>query len=66
MAHYAQFCWARHCDKLSQPSHVVKKINKGKVNEMPAQEGKLTDAQLGVLTAYVWGLSHNKADAAAR
>ena len=33
---------------------------------MPAQEGKLTDAQLGVLTAYVWGLSHNKADAAAR
>ena len=41
-------------------------INKGKVNEMPAQEGKLTDAQLGVLTAYVWGLSHNKADAAAR
>ena len=41
-------------------------INKGKVNEMPAQAGKLTDAQLSVLTAYVWGLSHNKADAAAR
>ena len=34
MAHYAQFCWARHCDKLSQPSHVVKKINKGKVNRL--------------------------------
>jgi hypothetical protein len=25
---------------------------------MPAQAGKLTEAQLGVLTAYVWGLSN--------
>jgi cytochrome c oxidase cbb3-type subunit 3 len=32
-------------------------INNGKVNEMPAQAGKLTDAQIGVLAAYVWSLS---------
>jgi cytochrome c oxidase cbb3-type subunit 3 len=38
-------------------------INNGKTNEMPAQAGKLTDAQISVLTAYVWGLS-NKAGAA--
>ncbi|MPN29531.1 hypothetical protein SDC9_176984 [bioreactor metagenome] len=38
-------------------------INNGKTNEMPAQEGKLTDAQINVLTAYVWGLS-NKPGAA--
>ena len=37
-------------------------INNGKTNEMPAQAGKLTDAQIKVLTAYVWGLS-NKAGA---
>ncbi|WP_287965300.1 MULTISPECIES: cytochrome-c oxidase, cbb3-type subunit III [Diaphorobacter] len=37
-------------------------INNGKTNEMPAQTGKLTDAQIKVLTAYVWGLS-NKAGA---
>ena len=37
-------------------------INNGKTNEMPAQAGKLTDAQVNVLTAYVWGLS-NKAGA---
>ncbi len=35
-------------------------INNGKTNQMPAQAGKLTDAQISVLTAYVWGLS-NKA-----
>ncbi|MBY0409133.1 MAG: c-type cytochrome, partial [Burkholderiaceae bacterium] len=34
-------------------------INKGKVNEMPAQADKLTEAQIGVLAAYVWGLSNN-------
>ncbi|MBS0611233.1 MAG: cytochrome-c oxidase, cbb3-type subunit III [Proteobacteria bacterium] len=42
---------------------IVNIINNGKTNEMPAQEGKLTDAQINVLTAYVWGLSH-KAGAA--
>lgn len=42
---------------------VIAMINNGKVNEMPAQAGKLTDAQIHVLTAYVWGLS-NKVPAA--
>ncbi|WP_404302157.1 cytochrome-c oxidase, cbb3-type subunit III [Alicycliphilus denitrificans] len=32
-------------------------INNGKTNQMPAQAGKLTDQQINVLTAYVWGLS---------
>jgi len=31
---------------------------------MPAQSDKLTEAQIGVLTAYVWGLSNNKGGAA--
>ncbi len=39
-------------------------INGGKVNQMPAQEGRLTDAQIHVLTAYVWGMS-NKPQAVA-
>ena len=38
-------------------------INNGKVNQMPAQSQKLTEAQLGVLAAYVWGMS-NKPDSA--
>ena len=38
-------------------------INNGKTNQMPAQAGKLTDSQIGVLTAYVWSLS-NRAGAA--
>lgn len=33
-------------------------INNGKVNQMPAQSEKLTEAQIGVLTAYVWGMSN--------
>ena len=33
-------------------------INQGKVNQMPAQGGKLTDGQIHVLAAYVWGLSN--------
>ncbi|HQY77352.1 MAG TPA: cytochrome-c oxidase, cbb3-type subunit III, partial [Rhodoferax sp.] len=41
-------------------------INNGKTNEMPAQAGKLTEAQLGVLTAYVWGLSQKPAAAPAK
>ena len=36
-------------------------INQGKVNQMPAQEGRLTASQIHVLTAYVWGFS-NKPD----
>ena len=39
---------------------IINMVNNGKVNVMPAQEGKLTPAQIQVLAAYVWGLS-NKA-----
>lgn len=35
-------------------------INNGKTNEMPAQADKLTEAQIGVLASYVWGLSNKK------
>lgn len=42
---------------------IVATINNGKMNEMPAQEGKLTEQQLRVLTAYVWGKSHQPAAA---
>ena len=38
-------------------------INNGKVNQMPAQSQKLTEAQLGVLTAYVWGISNKPGSA---
>ena len=38
-------------------------INHGKMNEMPAQDKKLTPAQIDVLTAYVWGLSNKSAAA---
>ncbi len=33
-------------------------INNGKVNQMPAQEGKLTASQIQVLAAYVWKKSN--------
>ena len=36
---------------------IIAMVNNGKTNEMPAQEGKLTAAQIHVLAAYVWGLS---------
>ena len=38
---------------------VIQMINNGKTNQMPAQQGRLTEAQIHVLTAYVWGLSNN-------
>jgi cytochrome c oxidase cbb3-type subunit 3 len=41
---------------------IVNMVNNGKVNQMPAQAGKLTESQIHVLTSYVWGLS-NKAGA---
>lgn len=44
---------------------IVAMINNGKVNQMPAQSGKLGAAQMQVLAAYVWGLS-NKPAAASR
>ena len=37
---------------------IVAMVNNGKVNVMPAQQGKLTEAQIHVLAAYVWGLSN--------
>ncbi len=37
---------------------IIDMVNNGKTNQMPAQEGKLTTAQIHVLTSYVWGLSH--------
>ena len=37
---------------------IVAMINNGKINDMPGQAGKLTEAQIHVLTAYVWGLSN--------
>jgi cytochrome c oxidase cbb3-type subunit 3 len=37
---------------------IIKRINEGKINQMPAQAAKLTPEQLQVLAAYVWGLSN--------
>jgi cytochrome c oxidase cbb3-type subunit 3 len=42
---------------------IINMVNNGKLNEMPAQGGKLTDAQIHVLAAYVWGLSNKPAPA---
>jgi cytochrome c oxidase cbb3-type subunit III len=43
---------------------IVNIIQNGKTNVMPGQTGKLTEAQIHVLSAYVWGLT-NKAAAVA-
>jgi cytochrome c oxidase cbb3-type subunit 3 len=45
---------------------IVAMVTNGKVNQMPAQAGKLTDTQLHVLAAYVWGLSNPVAKVAAK
>jgi cytochrome c oxidase cbb3-type subunit 3 len=37
---------------------IIAMVNNGKTNVMPAQEGKLSEAQIHVLAAYVWGLSN--------
>lgn len=37
---------------------IISIINTGKTSQMPAQAEKLTEAQIQVLTAYVWGLSN--------
>ena len=42
---------------------IVAIINSGKVSDMPGQAGKLTEAQIQVLGAYVWGLSNKPAAA---
>jgi cytochrome c oxidase cbb3-type subunit III len=39
---------------------IIAMINTGKVNQMPAQVEKLTEAQIHVLASYVWGLSHKR------
>lgn len=39
-------------------ANIIKRINEGKINQMPAQEGKFSPAQIHVLAAYVWGLSN--------
>ena len=40
---------------------IIKRINEGKINQMPAQVAKLTPEQIKVLAAYVWGLSSKQA-----
>jgi len=37
---------------------IINMVNKGKVNQMPAQAQKLTEAQIHVLASYVWSLSN--------
>ena len=37
---------------------IIERIKQGKTNQMPAWRGKFTEAQIHVLTAYVWGLSN--------
>ena len=42
-------------------SAIIAMVNNGKVNQMPAQVGRLNANQIQVLASYVWGLSNNKA-----
>jgi cytochrome c oxidase cbb3-type subunit 3 len=37
---------------------ILEMINNGKVNVMPAQADKLTEAQIHVLTSYILGMSN--------
>jgi cytochrome c oxidase cbb3-type subunit 3 len=37
---------------------IIEMVNNGKTNVMPAQGQKLTEAQIHVLTAYIWGFSN--------
>jgi len=37
---------------------IISAITNGRHGEMPAQEGRLTEAQIQVLASYVWGLSN--------
>ncbi len=43
---------------------IIAMINNGKSNQMPAQEGKLSAAQIHVLAAYVWSRSNGSKVAA--
>lgn len=38
---------------------IMAMVNNGKLNQMPAQADKLSEAQIHVLASYVWGLSNN-------
>jgi cytochrome c oxidase cbb3-type subunit 3 len=40
---------------------IVQMINEGKHNVMPAQEGRLTEAQIKLLASYVWAFSNPSA-----
>ena len=40
---------------------IITMVNQGKTNDMPGQAGKLSEAQIHVLAAYVWGLSNKVA-----
>jgi cytochrome c oxidase cbb3-type subunit 3 len=42
---------------------IINIVNNGRTSEMPAQGGKLTDAQIHVLASYVWGLTNKPAAA---
>jgi cytochrome c oxidase cbb3-type subunit 3 len=46
-------------------ANIIAMVNNGKVNQMPAQGDKFTEAQIHVLASYVWGLS-NKGGAVAQ
>ncbi|MEO5736920.1 MAG: cytochrome-c oxidase, cbb3-type subunit III [Variovorax sp.] len=40
---------------------IISIINTGKTNQMPPQQGRLTEAQIQVLASYVWGKSNKAA-----
>jgi len=40
---------------------IIRMVNNGKINVMPAHGSKFSEAQIRVLAAYVWGLSNNAA-----
>ena len=40
---------------------IIQTITRGRVDQMPAHKDKLTPAQIHLLTAYVWSLSHTGA-----
>lgn len=44
----------------SSEASIVETVLNGRQNEMPAQKDILTEDQIRVLTAWVWGLSNNK------
>ncbi|HNX70121.1 MAG TPA: cytochrome C oxidase Cbb3, partial [Rivihabitans pingtungensis] len=42
---------------------IIETITNGRANQMPAWKDFLGDGKVHLLTAYVWGLSNNKAAA---